>query len=416
MPVRIDAQSFIKDVSVKLDEKSIIRTIDSDNWLISISDANVASFVWANEFSSMVDLLTLPYIENGYYVISDFEILNDTAYFCGYKKEGSDTEVGIWGYINLAGFSSSDVRYCEFPPSRRFDKLDLYEDEGRPHIAMIGVSDNTEEFPIIVEVTETGPDSWLFRLLDYSLFQKLSWFFFDDVTVTDDYVIASSRNTFDNHASVHLFPKPSSYSSFLAGNNIVVSLGIYPIGPVLLEYLSSNFFSFLAELDSGDFSVGFYDSTDWVSEYVLASNPYQCRDIKAKSGGLSGADVLLTKYGEDGNYWSEIITFIPIFAAEDKPFSVDVHKYDKHNIHSMDFISEQDNLIASGISETWGALTLYRCSRHEWTCEEKILTFVSKVVHGEKLQYYEMMPMITEMTAEPMTCSIEESIINTVCE
>ena len=125
-------QDFIKYISWKLDSSSIIRTIDEDNWLVYSIRDNVSSFTFVNESGLTAPTLVFPTVQDGYYVVNDFEILNDSVFFCGYKKRWQGLDAAFFGYFDLGSILTSNVLYCyELETVSRFDKIDLYDDGGK---------------------------------------------------------------------------------------------------------------------------------------------------------------------------------------------------------------------------------------------------------------------------------------------
>lgn len=86
MPSTVVAQDFIKETSVKVNSSSIIRTITPKKWLVYSCYDNMSSFTMVDETSATISVLYLPILQDGYIVVNDFEIMNDSAFFCGYKK------------------------------------------------------------------------------------------------------------------------------------------------------------------------------------------------------------------------------------------------------------------------------------------------------------------------------------------
>ena len=397
-----------------MDRGSIRRTIDADEWMIYSFYENRVSFTLVNESITTALVLKFPLAEDGFYVVNDFEILNDSVYFCGYKENWQGLKTAIFGYFALAGFPTTNVYYYAVAGFSNFDKMDLYDDEGHPHVVMIG--DALHQAQVIVDTREVGLNHWIFDIADYSYQSELLDIRFDDVAVTDDYVFVTSRGLYDGIVYIQEFAKPASYSSIFIGNIAVFPISLYNASPVLIEHCYDNYYSILTSIDDNKIIVGFYNEYGCLSQYETTRDYFHCRDLKVNSICPETVDVLLKISDINGNVWSEIITSVSMQTPGNKPIVISVHKYPDHDIYSMDFVAPQDNIIASGQPEQGGELYVYRCYRNEWNCEEEESTFFVKSFNPTVPWPFEIVTMIVDLYANQIKCGEEVVNVQTKCK
>lgn len=294
------------------------------------------------------------------------------------------------------------------------NKLDLYKDEGRPHIAMTGAFYRGHS--VVVDAREIVPNNWVFGISYYNHIMEIIRNQYDDIAVMEDYIVVTSHSLQDGKAYAHMYAKPISYTSFLSGYVSVDPLCFNTVSSVLLEHCVANKYSYLAKMDSCRFIVGFNDWLNYVSAYVGLRESFMCCDIKFNLNSLSDVDVLLKGKDNNGNVWSEIITPFPMQSSGNKPIVVDAHRYNGHDIRSLDYLFSLDNIIASGQMENRNQLYVYRCHRPEWYCKDQIVFFATRWRQVGTIWEYVSYPMLIEIGAQQLECSYEYTNVSTFCE
>lgn len=409
------AQGFIKSIPVKIDSASIVRTYSCDTWVVCSMHDEQCSFSLVTDTGMTVAVLPLPPLVEGYCVVNDFEILGDSVFFCGYiKGRMPPLTNAVFGYFNInAFFSMSAIEYFRIPPVMTLTKMDLYVDNGRPHVVMIGALNLS--FHVVVDARVISSTLWDFDIADYRYQYGLEDFLFDDVAVANDYVYVSFRNYDDSTASVLIFTKPMTYSSILNGAYEINSLGFYADSPVLIEHCNANVFSVLTSLDTNNIVVGFYNEIYCISVWKAVKSSFQCRDIKVNSSNPNEVDVLLKIKNKEVS-WSEIITSVPMQTGGGKPIVVNVHKYDSHDIYSLDYICCQDRLIASGQLDGNRTLYLYRCDRHRWDCEELSFSIFSKEYYYPGWWPHEVIKIFAQIESVQKESSLATVRATNICQ
>lgn len=65
--------------------------------------------------------------------VFDFEIYNDTVYFCGVRNK-----IGVWGYFDITTFPYTTLFYLDMPLLSRAVKLEVTNMAGSTHVVMVG--------------------------------------------------------------------------------------------------------------------------------------------------------------------------------------------------------------------------------------------------------------------------------------
>lgn len=121
-------------------------------------------------------------------VISDVAIINDSAYFCGYRTVNG-TNIGYIGRFNIPQFLNNQncaYRVMNIPQATKIKKLVAYKTNNKDHIVAIGA--NTSNHPIVVELF---PDSICNIFYNNSLqAERLS-----DIAVGEKYVVIAGEDT-----------------------------------------------------------------------------------------------------------------------------------------------------------------------------------------------------------------------------
>lgn len=239
-------QEIIREVTEDylLCDTSIIRAIDNDAVLI-YNKRSKSTFMLV---ASGMDTIPTMYFEN--YFVNDFEIVGKAVYFCGYRLDGG-MKKAIFGYFNLSSIPNGPVSYFELDTCTELKKLDCYQIEDMTyyenHIVMTGTTGTRSN--VLVDKIMGGTIPYPpFPPYPLSLcevyFSNNENESFDDVMVTDNYVVVSTRNKAAGLPVVDFwqFDKPTLSMMYIFNSNIHhIRLGSpYADTPVFLEHESGD--------------------------------------------------------------------------------------------------------------------------------------------------------------------------------
>lgn len=169
--------------------------------------------------SSNVIVATFP----ANYEVNDFEIYDSTVYFCGTIPNGGDP-YGIAGYIAIKDlfYYNQPYNYCfinqmyfidpNTPTNTHItslDRMDVFEDAGRIHIAAVGEmahgSGYNELRRTVCDIQYTG--SWN----GMALYQKEDIYKPSDITCTDHTIVASAYDDNTSYSILLAFKKNTDF-------------------------------------------------------------------------------------------------------------------------------------------------------------------------------------------------------------
>lgn len=223
-------------------DTSIVREVSKDIILNYNHTNSTSTFMMVNNIAS--NTITM-YIEPLF--INDFEIYFDWVFFCGYTfvDESESTKKAIVGYFPLGLFPVSSLNYYVYDDYKEFKKLDVYETaqkqkEQNIHLVMTGSTEGIHSNAIVDMAIFATPTTFA------PFITKDKNENFDDVAVTESYIVVSSRNKVMDVPIINFlyFKKPlnttqniftNPYDKFRVTNPVVES-------PVFLEFTHNNNF------------------------------------------------------------------------------------------------------------------------------------------------------------------------------
>ncbi len=133
-------------------------------------------------------------------VVSDVELVNDSAYFCGYRTVNGN-DVGYIGRFNVHEFLGNQncvYEIMDINPSSKLKKLVAYETYGKDHVVAIGTTQTNTAM-----IVDMFPDS-VCNIFGSTLFpyEQLS-----DIAVGAKYVIIVGEDTGSAKITVNRFMK-----------------------------------------------------------------------------------------------------------------------------------------------------------------------------------------------------------------
>lgn len=216
-PTIASGQDAIYEIGVPATKKTIVREMKENVAIVYSYDGTDGWFSYVDMNTPDCYSAKIPGLE-----VNDFEIYKDTVYFCG--KGGG---VAVAGYfdINATFFMGAPAQYA-FMPSSIYCQIDNpfpnYEDiidlrkivvmnnpGGQPHMLMIGEATCTHSVNLvnrcIVDVYYDGSD-WEIAMTQ----EHESILYFDDIAVTDNYVIAAGHKHPQDGEYLTSFPRPTN--------------------------------------------------------------------------------------------------------------------------------------------------------------------------------------------------------------
>ena len=216
------AQEYIKEVVLQESRFNIIREYRANTRIVYTKESSTnygGEFLMITESGITTPLISL----RDDISVSDFEILNDTVYFCGISYLYYTR--GIVGYFPLSSFPTSSVDIIFTTDYEQFIKLEAFHSKygGQLHLALTGkMRDGAYCLVDVPNPTSGTPCSFYHIYLpDYIAA--------DDVAVTSNYIVATVRNSRDNHeGKLYYFAHPSPGMTFFYGivNTLYVDYNI----------------------------------------------------------------------------------------------------------------------------------------------------------------------------------------------
>ena len=170
--------------------------------------------------------------------VKDMFVYRDTLFFCG-RIFDSMTMVykGLMGYFKINPMPTSSINYIMMDSLSCLNKIEVYKMASTLHMAVVGT--HQTNYSVLV-------DAYMDNYFGNSTNWQVKWAtisdmnaIFDDITITNSYVVASARVPDSTAAYLCFFEKtPLAYRSFLALNgNTIEKLLYYPFSrPVFLEH------------------------------------------------------------------------------------------------------------------------------------------------------------------------------------
>lgn len=187
------------------------------------------------------------YIEPLY--MNDFELLSDTAVFCGYIIE-EDRKKGIVGFFRLSGFPGVNVYYKVIDECTELIKLDIYsvydvfvDPRRNVHIVATGTTTGART-DVLLDMTPFGNSANNCEIH----FADGPDEYYDDVAATMDFVVVSTRDVeTDGTPVVNLweYVRPSAPGLSIFNTGVSRKRITSPVAdsPVLLESTVNNEYS-----------------------------------------------------------------------------------------------------------------------------------------------------------------------------
>ena len=290
--------------------------------------------------------------------ICDFELFNDTVYFCGIKKTISGGHVAAYGYfqaINLFSVSlSADVYYIEVPEMSMLKALEVGQFASRKHVVAIGK--DFESFSKIMDaIYETS--YWSVNISDMGA-DTVS---LSDLALTDKYVVVTSIRDFSFFTTrkgriwyiykpylpgESLFPCSLEYVDYdriIAEKFLVRAMGTDSIFTVALDGVFV--------LGTHPFTVSLYNGPTKIRDYRIdesEANNILLKDISVEKDAHGMIVLLNGEYDTQSGVVFRSV-FYEVFTGEAQwNTHAEAHIYDWIHYESVDFSGGPDHFVSSG--------------------------------------------------------------------
>lgn len=290
------AQDFIGAPQEIKDSRSVVREVNKGIWLTAnYYDGNQMGCFFLNDANPS----PTNYYDAGYLVVHDLEVLNEqTAFYCGERYNYRCYQIGqkdsgfvpedtlytivsydtmgnyvyvkrvcaVMGYFqmnldSLFLYNFHEITNFQQILFRCFDKLELLPVNDGLHVLMTGTV--LQGYGCLLDAAFfPGPQIWEFngRIAHDGTF-------FDDVAITDNYIVASRRNPVNDSGYIEYHDRPISITqpAVFGGYVVELKLDFTVDDTLLLEHCDKDFFA-TATYSQGDNGIvisGFYGTSQY---------------------------------------------------------------------------------------------------------------------------------------------------------
>ncbi len=354
-------QFFIKETQWVKHDYSIVRQAGYDSFLVytPYEDANFVLYVDGNSTASVLVLPQLPNFDN--YRVNDFEILNDTVFFCGSRKNSQAVcQSAVFGYFPLSNFPYGNVYLAENVKQKEYRKIDVFETAGKAHTVMVGsVSFGTKD--VIVDGVQSTPNHWNFQSVEFDgLGVDLN-----DIAVTDSFIVATGFGGANNQGWLHYLTKPTSYMNVNYLTLRSFNIGYAPDSIMLIEHCYGDHFATITKDDNNRIYVNRYNGIGFEDALRYSGDArYVYRDFKYNIF-TDKLDVLLRHV--NGTTRESLICNVGYSGPSyNIGYAMYYYAYDAY-LYSLDYLTTRPQWdIVSG--EISGTLALVRHRNGMWQC------------------------------------------------
>ena len=395
------SQEFVKEAQVKCTE-SLVREVSSQSWMVYSYHYGMSVFSLVNEYGTIAPTLQLPLL----YHVSDMEIYNDTVYFCGYIDSALNT--ALFGYFSIASFPSMTVRCLQLAGLNTFNKMEIFCHDGKPHVVLTGIMNKYH--PFLADAITTTSNSWLFSV---SSSANDNWDIYDDVAITDNYIVVTSRIFDYDTGYVHYFNKPPTYSSMFPYHFLYRTIQYNPTSSILITACDEDKFATLCKIGTNTFVMSKYNFMNDVVSLKSGMLDVECRDINFNNNAKEVEVLLYSSLVKNGagitlHYDNAIMgsSMIP------------AHSFERNDLSSIDYLSFDPNLfVASGHLSKDELLRLYRYKYDEWFhCTGEKTIESNKIDNNYNSFKKDFAPQLIDGEAVETQCTVDEAVVSTICE
>lgn len=408
LPPSAAGQELIRECNVK-GEPSLVRACSENVWMVYYEDGFGPSFAKVTSTGATADNIWLIGLIAH---VTDFEIVNNILYFCGISANNT----AVMGYFSLTNFPSTLVYTCTVPMISNCRKLEAGYFNGTRHVLMVGDALGTSH---IIDARDMGSNQWNFNISTYSSEDD----FYDDVAVTDNYVVISARDT-AGKARLYRFNYPAANFPLLPQYNVSYMIPNHSCqGEVLLDRCVGDTVAYLTRTSSTGFAVGICSMPgNFLACHIrLASNtnPFELKDIKYNAS-VRHADAMMYDLANGSTSIFHITH--PIILGGLTPwiisYSYTGHLFNNQKLMSLDALSNGRFIASgSGFNET-GLLDIYRYKYDTWLlCFNSTLISMTAPKNPRNIYTrYSFLSSNHQATAQSVYCLANTIDVTTECQ
>lgn len=370
---------------------------------------------------SSTNVLYLPPMDTIY----DFEIYNDTVYFCGegqFPRAGAAV-VGYFAIADMSGTSYANVSYVTLPAMKMVRAIEVGWFASRKHVVGVGEAINSEGMMV--------------DMIDESTYWKVNFgdvggdtVALSDLTITANYVVVTSTmpaTGFATKGRVWFFAKPSTpgqslfpyynvyFQDFVNSSGLTRKFLVRSRG----DYIATAYRVDMSLMGYNPFIISYYNGPAYVRSVMIdeaSESMIQLGDMQLTEGSKSLALLLNGQYKTGaGSTPRSVVYEIPNYYPV--PAMVDAHVYDGVFFESIDhmWLTNLDNqhFVLSGY-QPYGYGTPYYMKFHygyfgDNTCLDAKSTLARniEIEHKEKYDYIKntvtlQIPQVMSQQIKPM--------------
>ena len=415
LPVGAMTQEITRKIDTHSDEFSIVRETPDGRWLVYNMTNGLSYFSRVSDTATVAEMLQLGYnVGSNYTIIHDFEIFNDTVYFCG-RTGTKDTPKSIWGYFPLAGFPSVNifVRESDYDNLKKLEVFSVDPIMNEIHVVMLGQIGRQE---MLIDEMRTAPnqfDEARSEVFDHAMR-------FNDIAVTDSHIVVAAEAIASSAMNKTVFiEKPLSTGVPIFFGNIYyrerTNTPPFLLGNELLKSCEGVFCVLACTDTRAGIIVTAYKGKD---VYYSVNMPVYYNYIVTLRSMCYGKHwrnlEILTRTASDSR--SVIHSLYPALAGYGG--TVYQHIYQDENLASLDWLSTDDeHIIASGHDFATSTLQVYRYNYSMWNpCTERETVECLPQSEEEILKGVNPSFEIFDISLEPLESFDIEMLLKTVCK
>ena len=389
------AQEYIKEVDNLPGDATLVREYKNDKRVICSSRYDSTTFVMVTEGGTMAPYITI----NEDVSVNDMEVYGDTLYFCGAIYRGSLE--GYIGYIDLAAFPATSVRLTIMSDLQSCNKLEVMRScyDNRMHIIATATEASTKT--CLVDFVRANYPGWNYYKSTGDSPERV----YNDVAVTDQYVVVTVRDFKDSLGYIYYLDHPTPGNHIFYGSLFEAQVYTGVMSSILIESQQADKFITVCKdkVNLGIVSPFVFDVASFNGYTPLARKSRLCGD----NPGINTNHAIDLKYNEVdeetdllvncqyNGYRNSLIYHI------DTTVNIVGRLYNQQDIRSLDFLRRDPvHFIASGFSYR-GELWFYKYMPKIWNnCSER---FSEDFIHvlwdlrtnPKKLGYESMEPFLS---------------------
>ncbi|MCR5064383.1 MAG: hypothetical protein K6A67_01295 [Bacteroidales bacterium] len=395
----VSAQEFIRELAEMKDWHTLIREKKQKEWILY----HDYSKKWPT--FNIVDPTNTnsPHLAfHDRFLVNDFELLNgEYAYFCGERV--NDTGYWQWpskdwvvvprrsalvGYFRVDDITSTPLYSpvnCPFLEDfagvklKSLDKIEILPVNDGVHLIMTGSTQSGNGCIVDAAASTLFPSTWNVFVDTSSNGEE-----FDDVAVTGNYIVITSRFPNNQTGHINFFPKPTSYSTSTINSAIFRGMISYSVDDTLLVKHCENdaFVTGTFSYDHNGIVISGYNFTTPIYSIALQNITTLAPELQLKDMSYNNASQTLDVLQNIsyGGLLASIVWHLDQTLGSAGTLT-NSHFYKDETLHSIVCLKHNpDNTIASGHTRNSSRFALYcQCLlNHHGNCSQDAKTEYTK--------------------------------------